>query len=359
MFEELRQSAEGAGANLELWYSPPLAGFARRGTSGHLPWARQLPVWTLPRRLGGLEWQHLPWRQVVTAEVMIVSDNVRVLSNLAVLVLRRLLGKPVLTWGHGVNFQPGPSSQRLACLRGWLLRLADRNLVYTSTCVSPMLALGFSQDRIVITENAIDSTAAAGLSQSHPEVHGFRARLGLGEAPCIAFLGSWYARKRPELVEKIGEILCQHVPNAKVLVIGGGDGLATIQQSQIPWLVCLGPLQGREKFLALASAKCLAITGVAGLNVLDAMAVGLPVVVPLRNDHSPEIEYVTNDVNGCIVHDSPENLAQACIRLCLDKSLHQRMSQMAKNTADKLTVERMAANILDQVKNLSDQRKLR
>jgi L-malate glycosyltransferase len=349
LFEALRNQAYYESVELELWHSLPEAVFARRGTTGHLPWATRVTVWTLPRWLGGVEWQRLPWFDVISADVMIVSDNVRVLSNAAAIILRRLVGKPVLTWGHGVNFQPNSASRRFARLRGWLLRLADRNLVYTATCVAPMLALGFYEDRITVTENAIDTTEAAGLHPSHPEVNEFRSRHGLGEAPCIAFLGSWYARKRPELILEIGKAIRLKVNDARVLVIGGGDGLANLGSLNLPWLTLLGPLSGRDKFVALSAARCLAVTGVAGLNLLDAMAVGLPVVAPLRDDHSPEIAYVQTDVNGLVVPDDLACLADACIQLCSEDRFHQRLSLAAKNTADKLTVDRMAANMLNAV----------
>lgn len=348
LFEALREQALQAGHSFELWVSPASCTFAQRGTEGRLPWVRSLAVKALPAWLGGEEYQALPWREALAADVVIVPDSARCVSNMCVLLLRRLRGKPVLTWGHGVNFQPNAMSRLLAPVRYCMLRLAHGHLVYTQTSMTALQAVGFAQSRISVTENAIDDTPAAGLHAQHPEVMAFRQAHGLGDAPCVVFLGSWYTRKQPQVVIEVGLALRQRVPQARVLVIGGGDGLAVLeaQAKQLPWLTLLGPLHRREKFVALAAARCLAVSGVAGLNLLDAMAVGLPVVLPQRADHSPEVAYVLDGVNGLVVPDDTARLAQACSRLIEDGALHAQLSEGARQTSAVRTVQAMAGNIL-------------
>lgn len=347
VFESLRAESARTGHQFELWVSPATPDFARRGTEGFLEWARLIPVKKFAAWFGGLEWQNLPWRDVFSADVIIVPDSARTLSNVFVLIVRRLIHKPVLTWGHGVNFQPNQLSRKLAGLRSAFLHLANGWLVYTEACVPPLLAAGFNQNRIALTENAIDTHHAADLHPQHAEIHAFRAVHGLGDAPCVVFLGSWYTRKRPEWVMQLGETLRSQVPQAQILVIGGGDGLQRLQSRELPWLKLLGPLHGRDKFVALATARCLVVSGVAGLNLLDAMAVGLPVVVPRRPDHSPEIAYVRDGYNGFVVQDDIERMAEACTRLLVDQARWMQMSEAARNTSSALTVEHMAANLLD------------
>lgn len=356
LFEALREQAHQAGHSFELWVSPASGGFARRGTEGRLSWVCSLAVKALPAWLGGVEYQSLPWREVLAADVVIVPDSARCFSNMLVLLLRRLWGKRVLTWGHGVNFQPDAISRLLASLRYRMLHLAHGHLVYTQTCVAALQAAGFGSAFIAVSENAIDDTPATGLHAQHPEVLAFRAAHGLGDAPCVVFLGSWYARKRPEVVLEVGLALRQRVPQARVLVIGGGDGLAVLeaQAAQLPWLTLLGPLHGREKFVALAAARCLVVSGVAGLNLLDAMAVGLPVVLPQRADHSPEVAYVVDGVNGLVVPDESARLAQACSRLIEDRVLQAQLSEGARHTSAARTVQAMAGNILRYAVDLFD-----
>ncbi|MBL0030000.1 MAG: glycosyltransferase [Rhodanobacteraceae bacterium] len=141
--------------------------------------------------------------------------------------------------------------------------------------------------------NAPDTRGSEGLHPDHDDVREFRSRWALGDAPCIAFLGSWYRDKRREWIILIGEQIRRELPEARIVVVGGGDGLAILRAAALPWLVLTGPLHGRDKFVALPACRCLCVTGVAGLNVLDAMTMGLPVVLPRRTDHSPEAIYIT------------------------------------------------------------------
>lgn len=349
LFERLRAMIEAHGDAFELWVSEAESGFARRGTEGRLDWAVQLPVFAVPGSRGNLEWQRVRWADVLTADVMVIPDNLRVLSTLAILLLRRLRRKPVLVWGHGVNFQPDWFGERMAGLRARLLRLADRYLVYTDACIPPMRLRGFAPDRIVVIGNAIDSSEALGLTADHPEVRDFRQRHGLADDPCLVFLGSWYRRKRPERILEIGAALRVRVPNARVVVIGGGDGLEVLNRADCAWLIVLGPLTGRDKFVVLAAARCLAVTGVAGLNVLDAMAVGLPVVAPIRTDHSPEIAYIRDAVNGLLVEDQIEAIADGCARLMENPDLQAQMSRQALETVEQLTVDGMARRFADAI----------
>ena len=348
LFNELLQQATSEGHSFELWVSPASGAFARRGTEGTLPWVRSFAVKSLPSWLGEFEFQLIPWRDVMSADVFIAPDSTRCLSNILVLLLRRLFGKCVLTWGHGVNYQPDKLSRALSFARYRALHLAHGHLVYTQTCVQSMQAAGFSCVRIGVSENAIDVALANALHAHHPEVLAFRKAHALGDDPCVVFLGSWYARKRPEVVVEVGLALRQMVPHARVLVIGGGDGLAVLQAQakELPWLTLLGPLLGREKFVALSSSHCLVVSGVAGLNLLDAMAAGLPVVLPLRDDHSPEVAYVVDGANGLVVQDDTKQLAQACSRLIKNDALRAQLSEGARQASAALTVKNMASNML-------------
>lgn len=349
LFEEVSRQCRNAGISFDLCVSPAEQSFAARGTEGALSWAVSVPVRQLGPAKFGIEWQRLPWRQVISADAVIVPDNVRVLSNIVVIWLRRLMGKPVITWGHGVNFQPRVSSKLFARLRSFLLRPASRYLVYTSACVEPMVQQGFDARRIHLSHNAIDTSPAADLTARHPDVVAFREAHALGDSPCVAFLGSWYASKRPERILEFGEALRQRVPNARVLVIGGGDGIAVLQEADASWLTLLGPLHGREKFVALSAASCLAITGIAGLNVLDAMAVGLPVIAPRRSDHSPEIAFIEHGVNGYITQDCMTEMAQKVAELIADPDRVVALQKAARQTAMQLTIANMAQHLLEPI----------
>ena len=63
------------------------------------------------------------------------------------------------------------------------------------------------------------------------------------------------------------------------------------------------------------ASDAVVIPGYVGLAVNHAFAHGLPVITCQSEIHSPEIEYIENDVNGLILHslDGPwRRLAAVC-----------------------------------------------
>ncbi len=345
LFENLRNLCKQGGHELLLVVSMPNDSFKTRQDSTYTSLAQYVSVYQTPTWLGGLEWQRLGWRQVISSDVVILPDSFRVLSNLFALLLRKMLNKPVLLWGHGQNFQVSQQLFIVKSIKQLFFRLADQNLVYTSICVPRLVFSGVDRFRIKVIENAVDSSPSIGLYPQHFEVMNFRERNGLGDDPCVVFLGSWYRQKRPEFILEIGSLIVEMLPSAKILVIGGGDALDVLKSANLPWLKLLGPLHGRDKYVALVASRCLAVTGVAGLNLLDAMVVGLPPVVPDRTDHSPEIDYVKNNLNGLIVADTAVNIANACFQLCTDDDLFERLGGNARDFAKTLTIDRMALNL--------------
>ena len=324
--------------------SAPAPEFERRGTAGSLSWATLVPVRTLGANIG-LEWQSLPWRKVLACDVLVVPDSLRTISNLAALLLRWVARKPVVTWGHGVNYQASSTSKFLTVLRGRILRTASRALLYTNRSVGPMLVAGHPIEKLFVVGNAADVRGSAGLSPRHPDVLAFRKAHSLGDRPVVAFLGSWYRTKRPGLIIKIANTLQAAIPGLTVLVIGAGDELAKILAKDTPGIRILGVLHEREKFVALASARCLIVSGVAGLNILDAMAVGVPVILPLRVDHSPEAAYVLDQINGRIVDDDVASISLAAKEVCLNDAMFSRLSANARAMSEKLTIPDVAANL--------------
>jgi glycosyltransferase involved in cell wall biosynthesis len=347
-FEISKQEFEKAGHSFELWVSSPSKNFSKRGFECNLPWMLKFPVISLPRWLGGFEFQFLSWRMILAADVVIVSDNLRCISNILVILLRRLNGKPVQVWGHGKNFQSNWMSLLFSYFRFRILRMADFNIVYTKVSIAPLIRAGFNQNRILVSENNIDTSLAVGLYPQHPEVLAFRQAHFLGDSPCVAFLGSWYSLKRPEILIEFGLALRRMVPQIQVLVIGGGEGLEVLKKhsKRLTWLKILGPMFGREKFVALSSARCLVVSGMAGLNIMDAMAVGLPVIIPQREDHSPEIAYLLDGINGLIVPDDITKLAEACNRLIVNQELQARLSDAARRTSAMFTLKDIANNFI-------------
>jgi len=86
------------------------------------------------------------------------------------------------------------------------------------------------------------------------------------------------------------------------------------------------------------------------------MAMGIPVIAANRG-MLPEI--VDNNVNGLVVNDTPENLADAILKLAQDENLRKKMAEASLNKAvEKFSLEALATQVervYEEILNASNQ----
>ena len=146
----------------------------------------------------------------------------------------------------------------------------------------------------------------------------WRNRLSDGhpEAPLLVSVGRLAPEKRVAMLRPVIDAL----PGARLAIVGDGPGRGTLERqfAGTP-TVFTGYLRGDELAHAYASADLFVLTGANetfGNVVLEAMASGLPVIVP---DTGGQIDHVADGVNGLVyaAEDSDALVAAAC-RLASD-----------------------------------------
>jgi hypothetical protein len=84
LFDKLRRHSLAQEHQFALWVSQPDAAFTLRGTAEKLDWVDWVHCVSLPKMLGSIEFQLLPWRKLLAADdVVIVHDSVGCLAGLA------------------------------------------------------------------------------------------------------------------------------------------------------------------------------------------------------------------------------------------------------------------------------------
>jgi hypothetical protein len=95
--------------------------------------------------LGGrVFWQWKLDVPLAPGDILIINGNPRFLSNYPLWARAKLLGVPVVWWGHGWS---GGSFGTRSKLRQWLMRFADAVVLYTDKERDDYLALGFAPDQ--------------------------------------------------------------------------------------------------------------------------------------------------------------------------------------------------------------------
>jgi glycosyltransferase involved in cell wall biosynthesis len=164
-----------------------------------------------------------------------------------------------------------------------------------------LTGLGVDPAAIRVLPNPVDLAE----HDSPPRRGGFRARLGLGPGPLIAFLGKLTPRKRVDVLLRAAAALGR--PDVSLVIAGNdlGAGPALRRLARDLGLgaaaVFTGLLEGHDRLALLADADLVVYPGqheIFGLVPLEALLAGTPVVVA---DDSGCGEVIRDTGGGCLV----------------------------------------------------------
>jgi glycosyltransferase involved in cell wall biosynthesis len=347
-FARLADDLSTHGIRLVVLYGAPTAAEQRRGDIVSLPspTGRALRSrWLLRGRL-----LYLPiWDEVRDADLIIVEQANKHLVNIPLLLASRLGLKRVAYWGHGRNRQ-GRDGPLAAWIKRGALRAVDWWFAYTEGTARYLQAQGMSPARITTVQNSSDTNAFQGLlaDVGETEVSDLRARLGFpADARVALYCGGLYPDKRLESLLTAAGYLRQHEPNLRLVIIGDGVQRELIERAAQTrdWLHYAGPCFGRDKAGYFRLAEIFLHPGAIGLAVLDAFAAGLPVMTMDLPTHGPEIEYLTDGVQGLVTAAEPKAYAAAVAAVLADRGRLQTMQQQARTAAARYSAAVMAANM--------------
>lgn len=339
-FQMLRDELSQNGIELRLAYSPTSS---QSHLPGVLPWAKPVTL----RRFGPLSWQWvLP---LARGTSLVVAPQEIKYAIIPVLMFFRRIGKwKFAFWGHGKNFQARHPDSLGELWKRFLSRQVDWWFAYNARSVHVVRELGFPADRITDVSNAIDTRTLialrAQISTSHQQA--LRQELNLIGKNVAIFTGRLYPHKRIPFLLKACRKVRQILPDFELLVLGSGPEEKQVREAsrQNPWIHFAGPKNDQEKVPYWSLAKVALMPGLVGLGVLDALAMGVPLVTTDYPYHSPEIDYLSHGENGWISHpwDDSEAYADAVVKILKSPSLHQRLAEGGFAKAKTLTIEAMS-----------------
>lgn len=180
-----------------------------------------------------------------------------------------------------------------------------------------------------------------------------RAHLALEpEARVLLYLGRLAKEKNLVLLLHAFHLIAKAVPQALLLLVGEGDArkeLETLAQElgleRSVRFVGVIPHARVWGFYRLAQAFLFpSITEAQGLVILEAMAVGVPVVA--IKDTAAE-DFIEDGQDGFLVEEAVEAFAEAAIRLLGDEGLRSVMGQRAQRKAGRFTAKASAERMLE------------
>lgn len=346
-YDLLHERLDALGVDLVLAYGPPVGEFKSKEDSVDVPWGHYLPARSIPVGNKELHWQPA-FRVVRGADLVIVHQNARYLPTY-LLLLRQMVGGPkVAFWGHGKNFQTARASAGAEAIKRRLSRRVHWWFAYNDLSARVVTGLGVDPDRVTAVQNAIDTRALERAAErtSAEALEDLRRSMGLNGAHVGLFCGSLYPEKRLDLLTTAAERVRSKVPDFELVVIGAGNDRPIVEQAAArhEWVHYVGPKFGDDRVPFFLVSTVFLLPGLAGLAVLDSLALEVPMAVSASGQHSPEISYVTHRRNGLIVDDGgdPGRYADGVIELLLDDDLRSRIRAGCVASRADYTIENMA-----------------
>ena len=301
------------------------------------------------RKVGPFTWQNTI-QYSRGCDLVIAQQEANYLANY-VLQLKRLVSPQKFAfWGHGKNFQANTASLFAEYLKQRAAVHCDWWFAYNDRSAEVVADLGFPRGRITSVMNSVDTLRLAELKrQLRPEdLAALRAKTGIKSDNVAVFTGGLYEQKRLRFLVDACELVRKKVRDFELVVIGSGpeSPFMSLSATRNDWLHYVGPKTDEEKVPYWAVSKALLMPGLVGLVVLDSFALGVPLITTDYPDHSPEISYLKDGINGIICSPWPSIrvYAERVADFFLSPSLQNTLSSNAEASSKDYTVEKMADN---------------
>lgn len=347
-FQRSRDLLADREITFHLVHGKPDAAALKKNDRGHLSWAHEVEQFTFT--LGSTSGVWVPMaKEVPTPELVIVTQENKLLANYAWL-LRRLLGGPkVVFWGHGRNFQTDAPAGIREKWKKFLVGRVDWWFAYTQMTRDILLADGYPDQRITVLYNAIDNEAFHADLAAVTETDLLPLRQISGAGPLGLFCGSLYPDKRIDFMIAAADRIRAEVPDFSLVVIGDGPSAEEVRVAEKtrPWLHLVGVKKGRDKAAWFKLASVIFNPGAVGLHILDAFAAGVPMATTTNARHGPEIAYLEHEKNGVKTEGTVEAYATAVISLLSDPVKFSAIRAAGFEAAQSYTLDNMVNQFCD------------
>lgn len=345
-YNRLRARLEEEGIELQLLIGNGTPEEEKKMDQVTLDWAIQIPTRYFVR--SKLCWQ--PFGEYArNADLVIVMHENKIIYNLWLLTFGR--PKRLAFWGHGKNMQSDNPNGWKERFKRWTVNKVDWWFAYTEQSADLVTQTGFPRECTTVVENAIDTEEMTAFCKQVTSAVCQRKRqeLKLGDGPIALYLGSLYKEKRLDFLLEAAHLIRAKIPDFQLLVVGAGPDQGIIENAAAEhrWIHYLGPLQDKNKAVALVLADVMLNPGLVGLGILDSFASGTPMFTTDCGLHSPEISYMKPGKNGIITRDDVHDYANTVVSMLQQPDAIARLSNGALSSAPRYTVENMAERILN------------
>jgi glycosyltransferase involved in cell wall biosynthesis len=236
---------------------------------------------------------------------------------------------------------------------------ADLIITVSYAMRDELVKLGYPEGKIRVVYNGVDAKKYAPDSFSDKEIRAFRAKIGVGNAPMIFFVGRLTWVKGADTLTMAMAQIVKEIPDAKLVIVGSGE-----QEDMLRNIVRQNGLENNvlfnfsyisedERRLHYAACDVAVFPSKYepfGIVSLEAMAMGKPVIVGATGTSGFREQIIPFGEKICGFHinpHDPSDIAKFAIILLKDKELQHTMGVNArKRVLEAFTWEKAALDTI-------------
>jgi len=346
LFTKLRESFD-QDINIDFLYGTPSNSEISKNDSGEL--YNSISVRNKYFKIFGVELCWIPFSfNLIKYELIIIPNEVRIISNFFLILFCKLLSIKIAFWGHGDNYQSKSRNKILKFFRSIYSNSVDAWFVYTVSGRENLIKYGFKSHKIHVLNNSIE-VEYFDFNEFHCNVKYFKDnRSFIRDDSNIygLFLGSLYKEKRLDFVLEASIKIKKELPGFQLLIAGDGPERPWLLKAikNLPWVHYFGMLKNEEKAYILSSSKFLINPGLVGLIVLDSFSYGVPIFTTNIDYHSPEFDYISSGINGVVTFNNVDDFANCILKYCADSKSQASLVSGCKESSKKYSFANMVNN---------------
>ena len=283
------------------------------------------------------------WHLLFKDIILVMEMNPRIVSNWIFLVIRRIINRKTVLWGHAWPRNGVHSKSDL--LRNCMRLLANKIIVYTNQQQLELKNKMPKKD-ILAAPNAVVSASMMAFTRSSNQFN-------------LIYVGRLTKRKKPYfLVKAFASEVDKYPSNTRLIIVGEGEEKDKIkkyiaQNKLSNSIVLLGHISNHEKLKELYFNSFFSISpGYVGLSITQSFGFGVPMLVSKDENHSPEIEALKIEENGLFFKtDSKSDFNKTLLEAFKKRdSWVQKRMQILSFCKQNYSTEAMAKVFIDLVK---------
>ena len=275
------------------------------------------------------------WSIIFRKNTLVLEMNPRIISNWIILVIRKILNRKTVLWGHAWP-RSGKNSYSDK-IRHLMRLLGNIIIVYTKT-QQKELKERMSSKNIYFASNSLYRVDEMKTNYSDSSINN------------MIYVGRLTESKKPLLFIKGFHKIYDKLPkNIKLFMVGDGPEKEKIlqyikQNNLLSSVEVFGHEDNYETLKKLYFSSLFSVSpGYIGLSVTQSFGFGVPMIVSKYENHSPEIEAVKEGKNA--IYFQTDNIESLSEKIChmyesKDKWIKKRKS-IVKDCKTNYSIEAM------------------